>query len=47
MLRRGDFIEIGVGIVSPLQASAREMHSKVLKESFGEMVCSCVPVDAQ
>jgi len=42
-----DFIEMGVDIINPVQVSAREMDTKVLKKRFGDRVSFWGAVDTQ
>ncbi len=42
-----DFIEIGVDIINPVQVSAQDMDTKVLKEKFGDRICFWGGIDTQ
>jgi uroporphyrinogen decarboxylase len=42
-----DFIEMGVDIINPVQVSAKDMDTKVLKERFGDRVCFSGAIDTQ
>jgi len=42
-----DFIEMGADIINPVQVSAREMDTKVLKERFGDRASFWGAVDTQ
>lgn len=42
-----DFIEMGVDVMNPVQVSAREMDTKVLKERFGDRVSFWGAIDTQ
>lgn len=42
-----DLIEVGVDVIHPIQALAKDMEPRKLKENFGERVSFCGGVDAQ
>lgn len=42
-----DLIEVGVDILNPVQVSARNMDTKMLKSEFGEEVCFWGAIDTQ
>lgn len=42
-----DFIEMGVDVINPVQVSAREMDTKLLKERFGDRVSFWGAIDTQ
>jgi len=42
-----DLIEAGADVIHPIQALAKDMEPRKLKESFGDRVAFCGGVDAQ
>ncbi len=42
-----DFIDIGIDIVNPVQVSAKNMDTKILKEKYGNKLCFWGAIDTQ
>ena len=42
-----DFVEVGIDMVNPVQASAKGMNTKELKKEFGEELCFWGGIDTQ
>lgn len=42
-----DFIEVGVDVINPVQASAKDMDTKKLKKDFGKDLCFWGAIDTQ
>ncbi len=42
-----DFIEIGIDIINPVQVSAKDMDTRVLKEKYGDRIVFWGGIDAQ